>query len=152
MKNTSSKNIIYKLAVDFDEEFNTKIPIKTLSNGNIVYNDFLIKIDKNQNWEVYYIPYKELLHKFFLKTCALMAVKSYLTLQFGEYQRIKHLDNRYQSHYTDITVYKHNIKKVTDDDDRAILLNKLEESNARAKEYRHQISSMFKAAFCINTL
>lgn len=152
MKNTPSKNTIYKLAVEFNEEFNTKIPIKTLSNGNLIYNDFLIKLNKHQSWEVYYIPHKELLHTFFLKTCALMAVKNYLNFQFGEYQRIKHLDNRYQSHYIDMIVYKNNIKKVIDDDNRAILLNKLEESNARANEYKHQISLMFKVAFCINTL
>lgn len=152
MKNQPSKTVIRELAEDFNEEFNSKIPIKTLPNGNIVYNDFLIKHDKFQYWEVYYVPQKELIHKFFLKTCALLAAKHYSSHQFGEYDRIKHLDNRYQSHYSDIVVYRHNVKQITDIDDRAIVLNKLEESHARAKEYQHQISLMFKLAFCINTL
>lgn len=152
MKKSKLKNVIQDLAEDFTSEFNSKIPIKTFSNGDIVYKDYLIKQDKKLYWSVFYIPNKELLHDFFLKSCALMAAKEYDALRFQNYQRLIHLDNRYQSHYSDSVVYKHNVKKITDYDQLSILLTKLEESQVRAKEYQHQISIMFKVSFCINTL
>lgn len=152
MKNTKFKTVINELAGEFTNEFNSTIKITPLPNGDVMYKEYLIKQTKTRHWAVYHITQKTLIHEFFLKTCALLAAKAYDNLQFGEYQRIKHLDNRYQSHYSDLIVYKHNIKSITDCDNRAIVLNKLEESQARAKEYQHQISVMFKVAFCINTL
>ena len=153
MKNKNKiKSVIKSLAENLGFEFDASIPVTVLPNNDIVYKDFLIKQTDTSSWDVIDVRRKEVVSNFFLKTCALVAAKAYNDMQFGKYNFIKTLDRRYQSQYCDTIVYKHNIKNITDHDHRAIVLNKLEESQARAKEYQHQISILFKVAFCINTI
>lgn len=148
MKNTKIKNVIRDLADEFVNEFNASLPIIMLPNGDVVYKDFVIKKTlNNNNWGLFNFKTKDLISEFFLKTCALIAAKEYNNLHFGRYHQIKHLDKRYQAHYGDILVYQHNIKKIKDTNDYALVLNKLEESQSRAKEYQVQISRLFKCSF-----
>lgn len=148
MKNTAKlKYVIKELAEDFTSEFNANIQIKILPDQSIVFKDYIIKQDKTGYWNVFDFLHKQYINQFFLKTCALIAIKEYDHLQFGKYQQIKYLDTRYQSHYCDSVIYKHNIKHITDIDQYIIVLNKLEECQARAKEYQTQISRLFKASF-----
>jgi len=147
MKNTKIKNVIRELASDFVNELNSNLHLIILPNGDIVYKDFIVSRTPNNYWGVFNCKTKELVSEFFLKSCALIAAKEYNNLQFSRYQQIKHLDRRYQSHYSDIIVYRHNIKNVADTDTYALILNKLEESEARAKEYQVRISRLFKCTF-----
>lgn len=148
MKNTPKlKNVITELADEFSSEFNSKLPLTILPNNDIVFKNYIIKHDKHNNWVLSNFKSKDNINCFFLKTCALIAAKEYDQEQFGKYRWVKFLDTRYQAHYSDMIVYRYNIKKITDIDDYAIMLNKLEESRARAKECQTQISRMFKASF-----
>lgn len=153
MKNSNkSKKVIKDLAKEFDKDFNSIIPFKLLPTGELLYKNYLVKQTKNNYWGVFDIEYGNLVHEFFLKTCALLATKEYNDLKFDRYIYLKNLDRRYQAHYSDIIVYKHHIKNITDEDHFDILKNKLNESELRAKTYQKQISNLFKVTFCINTI
>lgn len=153
MKNsTKLKTVIKDLAKEFDKEYNTAIPFKLLPNGEMIYKNYLVKHTDNNYWGVYDTEHRNLVHAFFLKSCALLATKEYNDLKFDRYIFLKNLDRRYQAQYSDIVVYKHYIKNITDEDQCDILKNKLRESEIRAKSYQQQISNLFKVTFCINTI
>lgn len=149
MKRTKKpkKNIVKELANEFDKELNSKLAIKVLPNGAVVYKDYIVKHLANGNWGVYNIHNKELVSEFFLKSCALMAAKAYYHVQLEKYFEIKRLDNRYWSSHCDAMVYKHNIKTAKDFERYLILLNKLEDSTVQEAFYKEEISRMFRWAF-----
>lgn len=153
MKNSNKiKTIVKDLAEEFSKDFSTAIPFKLLPNGSLLYKNYLVKHTDNKYWGIFDVTDQRLVHEFFLKTCALLAAKEYNDLKFNQYFHIKNLDRRYQAYHNDIIVYKNNIKNITDHERHEIMQNKLQESQIRASSYRHQISNLFKVAFCINTI
>jgi protein associated with RNAse G/E len=87
-----------------------------------------------------------LLESFQLKTCALMAAKQY-TVNLNKFFEIKRIDTKYWNFFSDVQVYKHNIKRTKDFDRYVILLNKLEHSEEVSAHYKEVISRMFKWTF-----
>lgn len=148
MKNTNKlKSTVRELAEEFNIEFNSAIPFKILPDKSLIYKNYLVKQNRNGYWSVYDVNSKNIIHEFFLKTCALLAAKQYYCQRFDIYGQIKNLDRRYQAHYSDIVVYQYNIAKITDPDQHNILENKLHECRIKAKSYQQQISRMFKCTF-----
>jgi hypothetical protein len=140
-------NIVKELAEQFSHELDVKWPVHVMPNGNIVYKDYVIKELKNGNWAVYNRSSKDLIDQFFLKSCALMAAKAYNNTKLEKYFEIKRLDNSYWANYCDHLVFKKNIKTAKDFERYLILLNKLEDSDAKVKYYKEEISRMFKWSF-----
>lgn len=151
MKKTKSKTKkkipIQTLAEEFSQEFDKKLKIHVLPNGNVTYKQYIIKNLKNQNWGIFDTNQGSLIEQFYLKTCALMAAKAYNDVRLEKYHEIKHLDNRYWSNYCDSMIYKKNIKRAVDLDHYLIILNRLEESDIKVKYYKDEISRMFTWSF-----
>lgn len=149
MKNTNKpkKRVIRELAEQFSTELNKQLPVSVMPNGDIVYKDYVVRNLPSGNWGLYNYKTKELVDQFFLKSCALMAAKAYNHVQLHKFKEIKTLDGRYWANYCDAEVYKHNIKITKDSDRYLILLDKLENSESKAQQYKAEISRMFKGSF-----
>ena len=149
MKNTNKpkKRVIRELAEQFNTELNKQLPISVLPNGDIVYKDYIVRQLSSENWGLYNFKTKELVEEFFLKSCALMAAKAYSNVQIRKFREIKTLDGRYWANYCDSLVYKHNIKLTKDTGRYLILLDRLEHSELLVKQYKAEISRMFKGSF-----
>ena len=76
-----------------------------------------------------------------------MAAKAYNHVQMHRFKEIKTLDGRYWANHCDAEVYKHNIKITKDTSRYLILLDKLENSESKAQQYKSEISRMFKTSF-----
>jgi hypothetical protein len=140
------KKHIKELAYYFDTELQKQLPISLLPNGSLVYKDFLVKELQNGNWGLFNIQTKDLINQYYLKSCALIAAKSYSSRQFKKCFEIKELDNGYWSNYSDTLIFKQNLKSVKEDR-YAILETRLEESTHQSTVYKHKIYSLFKLTF-----
>ena len=149
MKNTNKpkKRVIRELAEQFNVELNKQLSITVLPNGDTVYKDYVVRQLSSGNWGLYKFKTKELVDQFFLKSCALMAAKAYSHVQVHRFKEIKTLDSRYWANHCDAEVYKHNIKITKDTDRYLILLDKLENSETKVRQYKTEISRMFKSSF-----
>lgn len=141
------KRIIKELAEQFTHELSNRLPVSVLPNGDIVYKNYLVRQMSSGNWGVYNYKNREFVDQFFLKSCALMAAKSYNHVQMQKFKEIKTLDSRYWANYCDSQVYKNNIKITTDTTRYLILLDKLENSEIKVQQYKAEISRMFKGSF-----
>lgn len=141
------KQLIKDLAEQLGSEFDKQLPVTVLPNGDTVYKTFVIKQTKQGNWGIYHLAHKDLVEQYFLKSCALMAAKAYSNTNIDKFFEIKRLDNQYWASHSDTMVYKHNIKITKDFDRYLVLLNKLEQSSARAEHCKEEISRMFKWSF-----
>lgn len=138
---------VRELAEQFREEVDKKLPVTLLPDGGMVYKDYLVKQVKSGNWAIYNYKNKSLVDQFFLKTCALMAAKAYNHTQLERYFEIKRLDNCYWASHCDTQVFKNNIKTAKEFERYVILLNRLEDSQAKETHYKEEISKMFKWSF-----
>lgn len=145
--NKPKPKFIKELAGQFEVDLSNTLPISIQPNGDIVYKEFVIKLNKFNNWALHYKS-GPLIEQFYLKTCALMAARAYQRLDLNKFNSIKQLDRHYWSHFCDTLVFKNNIAKKTIDYDRyLILLNKLEYSQDKSDFYKNQISKSFKWTF-----
>lgn len=143
----SKKRVIKELAEQFNQELNKQLPVSVLPNGDIVYQSYVVRHLPSGNWGVYNYKNKEFVDQFFLKSCALMAAKAYNNVQMHRFKEIKTLDSRYWANYCDSQVYKHNIEITKDTGRYLILLDKLENSETKSRQYKAEISRMFKSSF-----
>jgi hypothetical protein len=146
-KKTKNKSVVQDLAEQFSNEFNEKLPVVVLPNGDILYKDFLIRKTLTQNWALVDAISKDVRGEFYLKTCALMAAKSLMQINLTRYNEVKRLDLQYWSSHSDLQIYKKNIKSAQDFERYLILLNKLEETDIKNQHFRDTISRMFKWSF-----
>jgi hypothetical protein len=138
---------IKDLAGQFEVDLANTLPISIQPNGDIVYKDYVIKLNKFSNWALHYKS-GPIIEQFYLKTCALMAARSYNCLDLNKSNSIRQLDRHYWTNYCDTLVFKNNIAKKTISYDRyLILLNKLEYSQEKSDFYKNQISQSFKWTF-----
>lgn len=145
--NKPKKRVIRELAEQFNTELNRQLPLLVMPNGNIVYKDYVVKLLDSGNWGLYNYRSSEFVDQFFLKSCALMAAKAYNHVHMRRFKEIKTIDSRYWANQCDVEVYKHNIKITKDTDRYLILLDKLENSETKAQQYKAEISRMFKTSF-----
>ena len=141
------EKVVKELAQHFKEDFKKTLPISIQPNGSIVYKDYYIKKNSNENWALYNRHSHYQINEFYLKTCALMAAKAYSMVQLEKFTEIKQADNRYWANYSDTQVYRKNIKTAKDFDRYLVLLNKLEHTEFLAEHYKEEISRMFKWSF-----
>ena len=146
MKKTNKERFINKLATEFSNEFNN-IPVTVLPNGDIKYNNYVVKHNKDEFWGLYKCNDLEMLTSFFLKSSALIAAKVHGAYDFNNYHRIQHLDQQYYKNHNDCDIYKHNIKASTDFDKQITLLNRLECSEEKNRCLKKEISRMLTCTF-----
>jgi len=138
---------IKELASQFEAELNKSMPVTVRQDGSLLYKNYVIKQNDKNNWAIYHEGSTDSVDEFYLKTCALMAAKAYQSTNLNRYFEIKRLDNKYWASYSDNQIYRKNIKTAKDSDRFMILLNKLEDSEAQAAQFKEAISRMFKWTF-----
>jgi len=139
---------VKELAETFDTTLDKKLPITMLKGGAMGYKTFIIKQTPAGRWAVYNMHnLRDPVGEYNLKTCALMAAKSYNATQIARFFEIKELDTHYQSSFMEHQVYQKNIKTAKEFDRYIILLNKLEESVIKTEQYKKKITAMFHYAF-----
>ena len=146
-QNKPKTAVIKELASQFEAEFNKSMPVTLRKDGSLLYKNYVIKQNNNNNWALYYDGSNESIDEFYLRTCALMGAKAYQSTDLTRYFEIKRLDNKYWASYSDNQVYKKNIKTAKDSERFMILLNKLEDSETQAAYFKETISRMFKWSF-----
>ena len=146
-QNKPKTAVIKELASQFEAELNKSMPVTLRKDGSLLYKNYVIKQNNNNNWALYYDGSNESIDEFYLRTCALMGAKAYQSTDLTRYFEIKRLDNKYWASYSDNQVYKKNIKTAKDSERFMILLNKLEDSETQAAYFKETISSMFKWSF-----
>jgi hypothetical protein len=153
MKNTKNKTkkptakVIKELASKLEEDLKNTLPLAIQPDGSVVYEHFVIKQDKFDNWCVYNTSNKTLIETYYLKTCAIMAAKAYSKTNLTKYFEIKELDNKYWASHSNNLMYKNSIKKTKDFGRYIILLNRLEYEQEKEAQYKDRISTMFKWSF-----
>lgn len=151
-KNNTNKKLpkpkIKEIAGQFDIEFQNHVVLVPLKNGAIGYKDFIIKRNNADSWCIYNIKnLRESIGEFKLKTCALMAARAYSLTRINKYLEIQDIDNQYWANYSNGIVYRNIIKKQIDLDRFIIVLNKLEDSEAKVDYLKRKITSMFRTSF-----
>ena len=146
-QNKPKTAVIKELASQFEAELNKSMPVTLRKDGSLLYKNYVIKQNNNNNWALYYDGSNESIDEFYLRTCALMGAKAYQSTDLTRYFEIKRLDNKYWASYSDNQVYKKNIKTAKDSERFMILLNKLEDSETQAQYFKETISRMFKWSF-----
>jgi hypothetical protein len=146
MKTVNQFDLIKKLAEEFSIEL-TNLPVTVLPNGDIVHHSYLIKHEKNGNWGLYSIQSTDFKHHFYLKSCALLAAYFYEKCVFTVYHKIQTLDREYWRNYSNSVIYKHHLKNLNDNDQKIILLNRLECAEIDANYFKKEISKLFKRSF-----
>jgi len=146
-QNKTKPKAVKELAGQFEAELNKSMPISILPNGSVAYKHYIIKQTARENWAVCFKNNDTVVEEYHLKTCALLSAKAYDKNDLNRFFEIKNLDNQYWASYSDNQVYQQNIKKAKDFSRYIVLLNKLEDSQARAERLKEQISRMFKWSF-----
>ena len=109
-QNKPKTAVIKELASQFEAELNKSMPVTLRKDGSLLYKNYVIKQNNNNNWALYYDGSNESIDEFYLRTCALMGAKAYQSTDLTRYFEIKRLDNKYWASYSDNQVYKKNIK------------------------------------------
>lgn len=142
MKKFKKTKLLKELAHQFEIELNSSLPISITNNGSILYKDYFIKKEANQSYSLYNQA-KDLIGNFFLRSCALIAAKSWDSANMRKFNEIKELDVKYWANYSNINMCKNSMKKNTSLDRYIILLNKLELSRSRLDQVKDEISKQF---------
>jgi hypothetical protein len=146
-KRKPQAKVIKELASQFEQELNKTLPISIQPNGSIVYKHYLIKNNKQGDWEIHKHGVLDPIGIFYLKTSALMAARAYDKNDLNKMFEIERLDTDYKNNHTDSLVYANSIKKAKDFSRFMVLLNKLEYSQERTAHFQDKISRMFKWSF-----
>lgn len=135
-----------KLENYLSEEFKKKLPIAVLPNGALVYENFIVKKTKNNQWALYQARGFKI-DTFNLKACALMAAKYYSKNRLTDYNEVVNLDQFYQRNATDADIFKHRYDNTKDLVRKDLALWRWEITTARAKATKQQIAFKFRQMF-----
>ncbi|NDG30353.1 hypothetical protein EB118_09810 [bacterium] len=123
------------------------LPITILPDKSLVYENFRILKNRNEDYELRHLKGRNLIDKFRTKTAALLAAKFYKTKDFNRYNQVVNLDSKYYHNLTDAQLYKFKVKNTQDHDKKDTLQWRLEVSEQRVSYYKEQISQLFKTYF-----
>lgn len=135
-----------QLETFLEEEFKKNIPLAVLADKSIVYKRYRIKQNKQGMWTVR-LQDGDVIDQFRIKTTATLAAKFYDQTNFNRYNEIKSLDTHYWNNSNDASFFKYRYEHAKDLVKRDIFMWRWEQAEHRAKRYKEQISSMFKANF-----
>lgn len=129
-----------------EEELIKKPPITVLSDGTLVYNNFIINKTATEAWSLKRRS-GNILDTFNLKASAVAAANLYGRNNFKNYNDLKILDEMYFKHSTDAHRYKYKYKTTKDLDLRDLFISRYIESKDRAEYAKQQIVTHFRTMF-----
>jgi hypothetical protein len=135
-----------QLETFLEEEFKSKLPIALLPDGSLAYNNFIVKRNKAQQWQLSR-PKGSALDLFNVKSCAIIAAKLYGRNAFSKYAELKILDELYHKNHTDALAFKERYQTTKDLDKRDVYVARYIQSKQNAEYAKAQISSKFKMLF-----
>ena len=137
---------IKNLDHEFEEELRNFFPVKLCTNGDIVYNEFSITRNNSQDWVLSVYDVNEI-HRFKLRTTALIAAKFYEQGLFHRIEEVKSLDSCFWRNSDNKKNFKEIIKKTKDFDRKDMLIARLTESEVYLLQSKNKILCLFKAMF-----
>lgn len=140
------KRTAEKLEQFLEEELTRKPPIALLNDGSLAYNNFIIKKNSRQQWDLKR-PGGSVLDTFNLKSTALSAAKMYGSNNFRLYQEIKILDSVYSKNSIESDRLKERYTTTKDFELRDLYIAKYVEAKQQADYAKKQIVRQFKALF-----
>jgi hypothetical protein len=130
-----------------EQQLLKELPIKIVGNA-IVYNDYVIKQDKQGYWNLYAnFNGLDLVDKFYLRTSALMAAKKYEKCKMQEFKLILSTDQHYAKLHDDITHFRYQMKKTNDIAKKDNYLFRLQECYVKISDIKEQIQQMYRTSF-----
>jgi hypothetical protein len=135
-----------QLETFLEEEFKQKLPIALLPDGSLAYNSFIVKRNKQDQWQLSRakgLP----LDTFNVKSCAIIAAKLYGASRFEKYSELKLLDELYHKNHTDAVVFKERYSTTKDNDKRDLYIARYVNAEQHADYAKAQIASKFKMLF-----
>ncbi len=136
-----------KLEKFLEEEFKNKVPLVVLPDGTLVYKRFKIKKNKHGCFDLTHIN-NDVIDTFKLKATAAIAAKNYHYDRFDLYNNIKNLDTEYWTNSIDSLVFKQRFHSCSKNSDKKLIyLARWNLTEQRAKNYKEQITGIFKNSF-----
>jgi hypothetical protein len=135
-----------QLETFLEDEFKKKLPLVVLADKSIIYKRYTIRQNKQGSWALS-LAGGDVIDQFRIKTTAILAAKFYDQTNFNRYNEVKSLDIQYWNNSVDASFFKYRCDHATDLIKRDIFMWRWEQVDHRAKRYKEQISSMFKANF-----
>jgi hypothetical protein len=135
-----------QLETFLDEEFKSKLPIALLADGSLAYNGFIVKKNKQEQWQLSRakgLPFDT----FNVKSCAIIAAKLYGAGRFEKYSELKILDDSYHKNNTDAVNFKQRYTAAKDLDKRDLYVARYVNAEQHANYAKAQIASKFKMLF-----
>lgn len=146
-KPKANPKLIKELVTHFEADLAKSLPIAVQPDGNIVYKNYYVKKLNNENWGLFRLGTHDYIEEYYLRTSALLGAKYYNVTNLEGFFKVKRLDNRYWSNYSNTLIYESNIKRTKDFSRYLVLLDKLENSKQHAEQYKEEISRLFKWSF-----
>ena len=140
------KRTAEKLEQFLEEELTKKPPIALLPDGSLAYNNFIIKKNSKQQWDLKR-PGGNVLDSFNLKSTAISAAKFYGNNNFKYYNEIKILDSVYAKNIEDADRFKVRYQTTKDIELRDLYIARHVEARANADYAKKQIVKQFKTVF-----
>jgi hypothetical protein len=117
-------------------------------NNVITYNDYVIKQDSQEYWNLYAnFNGLDLVDRFYLRISALMAAKNYEKSKMREFKLILSMDQLYAKLHNDITHFRYQMKKTNDTVKKDNYLFRLQECYAKISDIKEQIQQMYRTSF-----
>lgn len=140
------KRTAEKLEKFLEEELTRTPPIALLHDGSLVYNNFIIKKNCKQEWELKRAS-GNVLDTFNLKSIAIGAAKLYSSNNFKYYNEIKILDTMYAKNSADADRFKIRYQTTNDLELRDLYVARHVEAKVNADFAKKQIVKQFKTLF-----
>jgi hypothetical protein len=130
-----------------EQQLLKELPIKIVNNV-ITYNDYVIKQDSQEYWNLYAnFNGLDLVDRFYLRISALMAAKNYEKSKMREFKLILSMDQLYAKLHNDITHFRYQMKKTNDTVKKDNYLFRLQECYAKISDIKEQIQQMYRTSF-----
>lgn len=135
-----------KLEKFLEEEFKNKVPLLVLPDNTLVYKRFKIKKNRNSSFDLTHLN-NDVIDTFKLKATAAIAAKNYYNSRFDLYNGIKNLDTEYWTNSIDSLLFRQRFYLCKEPTKKQIYLARWDLTEQRARNYKEQITRIFKNSF-----
>lgn len=130
-----------------EQQLLKEVPIKIVNNV-VTYNNYVIKQDKQEYWNLYAnFNGLDLVERFYLRISAVMAAKKYEKSYMREFQLILSMDQQYAKLENDILHFRYQMKKTNDIVKKDNYLFRLQECYTTISVIKQQIQQMYRTSF-----
>lgn len=130
-----------------EQQLLKEVPIKIVNNV-VTYNNYVIKQDKQEYWNLYAnFNGLDLVERFYLRISAVMAAKKYEKSYMREFKLILSMDQQYAKLENDILHFRYQMKKTNDIVKKDNYLFRLQECYMTISVIKEQIQQMYRTSF-----